>query len=313
MGMSSNGYCAPNIDDELPPKDHPMTDDALAQAQALLTELTEAARTGRIIPVRLTGQLEAIGQLLEKAHEEQAKSSDSPDLESYKQNIGVMLSHGFHDLRLPLTSIRGYGDMLGNPAMGELNDMQKQFMTTIKTNTKRMESLLGDVSDMSKLWNGTLKPSPKMEMFKNVAQLVEKAMRPTATELNRSLELDIPQGLPLLNVDTDLLVKALNKIVENALRYCQPEGGATRISASGDGNVLHMQVQDNGIGMTEDELSKLGTPYYRSDNELVLGYKGSGLGIPIAYGIMDLLGGNVHVESQPGQGTTFTLSLTGMS
>ena len=290
-----------------------MTDDALAQAQALISELTEAARKGQIIPIRLTGQLEALGQLLEKAHEQQASSSDSPDLETYKQNIGAMLSHGFHDLRLPLTSIRGYGDMLGNPAMGELTDMQKQFVGTIRTNTKRMESLLGDVSDMSKLWNGILKPNPKMEMFKNVAQLVEKAMRPTATELNRTLELDIPQGLPLLNVDTELLVKALSKLVENALRYCQPEGGAVRISGMAEGNRLHIQVADNGIGMTEEELAKLGTLYFRSDNELVLGYKGSGLGIPIAYGIIQLLGGDIHVASEVGQGTTFTITLTGMS
>ncbi len=290
-----------------------MTDDALAQAHALLNELTEAARKGQIIPIRLTGQLEAIGALLEKAHEERAASTDSPDLETYKQEFGTMLSHGFHDLRLPLTSIRGYGDMLGNPAMGELTDMQKQFVTTIRTNTKRMESLLNDVSDISKLWNGTIKPGPKMEMFKNVAQHVEKAMRSTATELNRTLELELPQGLPILNVDTELLVKALSKIVENALRYCQPEGGIVRIGASAEDNILHIQIQDNGIGMTEEELSKLGTLYFRSDNELVLGYKGSGLGIPIAYGIIHLLGGDIQVNSQPEQGTTFTISLTGMS
>ncbi len=291
-----------------------MTEDALAQARALLTELTEAARKGQIIPIRLTGQLESISQLLETADEQRAAGAASPDLESYKKELGVMLSHGFHDLRLPLTSIRGYGDMLGNPAMGELTDMQKQFVGTIRNNTKRMESLLGDVSDISKLWNGTLKPAPKMEMFKNVAQLVEKAMGSTATELNRTLELDTPQGLPLLNVDTDLLVKALSKLVENGLRYCLPEvAGLTRLSATGDGSMLHIQVQDNGIGMTEEELSKLGTPYFRSDNELVLGYKGSGLGIPIAYGIVQLLGGTIQVDSQPGEGTTFKISLMGMS
>lgn len=290
-----------------------MTEDALGQARAQLAELTEAARKGQIIPIRLTGQLEAIGLLLEKAEEQRASASGSPDLESYKKELGGVLTHGFHDLRLPLTSIRGYSDMLGNPAMGELTDMQKQFVTTIRTNTKRMESLLNDVSDLSKLYNGTLKPGPKMEMFKNVAQLVEKAMRPTATDLNRTFELDIPQGLPLLNVDTDLLVKALNKVVENALRYAEPEGGVTRLSGSAEGNILHIQVQDNGIGITEEELAKLGTPFFRSDNELVLGYKGSGLGIPIAYGLVKLLGGTINVASQAGQGTTVTISLTGMS
>lgn len=291
-----------------------MTDNALDQARTLLNELTEAARKGQIIPVLLTGQLEAIGQALEKATEEQAAAVPvaAPDLAAYKQELGAMLSHGFHDLRLPLTSIRGYGDMLVSPAMGELTDMQKQFVATIRTNTKRMESLLGDVSDMSKLWNGTLKISPKMEMFKNVAGLVEKAMKPLAEELGRTLEFDLPQGLPLLNVDTELLVKALNKLVENALRYIQGEGGVVRVSGQSEGNTLHIQIQDNGIGITENELAKLGTPYFRSDNELVLSYKGSGLGIPIAYGLTGLLGGAVRVESQPGQGTLVTVTLAGM-
>ncbi|MEZ4671236.1 MAG: HAMP domain-containing sensor histidine kinase [Anaerolineae bacterium] len=292
-----------------------MTDNALDQARTLLNELTEAARKGHIIPVRLTGQLEAIGQALEQAAEEQAAAvpAAAPDLEAYKQELGAMLTHGFHDLRLPLTSIRGYSDMMGNAAMGELNDMQKQFLGTIRTNTKRMESLLTDVSDMSKLWNGTLKVGPKMEMFKNVAGLVEKAMKPLADELGRTLEFDLPQGLPLLNVDTDLLVKALNKLVENALRYIEGEGGVVRVSGQGDGNSLQIQIQDNGIGITPEELEKLGTPFFRSDNELVLSYKGSGLGIPITMGLMRLIGGSVHFESQPGQGTVVTIRLAGMS
>ena len=124
---------------------------------------------------------------------------------------------------------------------------------------------------------------------------------------------DLPQGLPLLNVDTDLLVKALNKLVENALRYIQGEGGVVRVSGQGEGNLLHIQIQDNGIGISEEEQAKLGTPYFRSDNELVLSYKGSGLGIPIAYGLIGLLGGRVHIDSQPGQGTVVTVTVTGMS
>ena len=292
-----------------------MTDSALEQARMMLNELTEAARKGQIIPVRLTGQLEAIGQALEKAAEEQAAAvpAAAPDLDTYKHELGALLTHGFHDLRLPLTSIRGYSDMLGNPAMGTLTDMQKQFVGTIRTNTKRMESLLGDVSDMSKIWNGTLKVSPKMEMFKNVAGLVEKAMKPLAEELGRTLEFDLPQGLPLLNVDTDLLVKALNKLVENALRYIQGEGGVVRVSGRGEGSTLYIQIQDNGIGITEEDMSKLGTPYFRSDNEVVLSYKGSGLGIPIAYELIGLLGGKVHIDSQPGQGTLVTVMLAGLS
>jgi signal transduction histidine kinase len=65
--------------------------------------------------------------------------------------------------------------------------------------------------------------------------------------------------------------------------------------------------------MKPEEIAQLGTPYYRADHDLVLNYKGSGLGVCIAYGIIDVMGGRVTVESQPGQGTTFTVALTGMS
>jgi signal transduction histidine kinase len=292
-----------------------MSDEALLQARTMLQELTEAARAGQIIPVRLTEQLEAVLQTLDKARTDNAASqSVTPGLETYRQELAGLLSHGFHDMRLPLTSIRGYADMLANPGLGELSDMQKQFITTIRNNTRRMESLLNDVSDMSKIWNGTLKLSAKLDMFKNIALAVEKQMSPLAEELGRKLAFEIPQGLPILNTDGDLLAKALNKLVENALRYARAETEhLVKLSAAGEGNQLHIRIDDNGIGMTPEELSKLGTPYFRADHEAVLNHKGSGLGIPIAYGIIRLLGGSIAVTSEPGQGTAFAISLTGMT
>lgn len=292
-----------------------MSGDALEQARAALNELVEAARKGQIVPVRLTGQLETILQLLDQAGAEASSGGGevSGDLDAYRKDLASLLSHGFHDLRLPLTNIRGYADMLGSPAMGTLNDMQGQFVNTIRTNARRMEGLLMDVSDISKLRGGTLKVAPKMDMFKNIALMTEKAMRPVAEELGRNLEFDVPSGLPILNTDGELLAKAMNKLVENALRYTPPENSLIRVGGQANGNKLLIYIQDNGIGMTPEELAQLGTPYFRADHDLVLSYKGSGLGIPIAYGLIDLLGGTVSVESQAGQGTTFTVSLAGMS
>ncbi|MBL8120925.1 MAG: ATP-binding protein, partial [Anaerolineae bacterium] len=90
------------------------------------------------------------------------------------------------------------------------------------------------------------------------------------------------------------------------------EDGHVRLSGEAEGKLLHIRVEDNGIGMSPEELGQLGTPYFRADNDLVLSYKGSGLGIPIAFGLIRLLGGSIGAASQPGQGTTFTLTLTGM-
>lgn len=290
---------------------------ALSQAQAQLNELLEAARAGTIIPIRLPGQIEAILALLAAAQAEHdaalqaAAAQTPPDLESYMKEEAYFVGHAIHELRTPMTSIRGYSDMLG--AMGELNDMQKQFLGTIKVNARRMESLMIDVSTMNKLRKNTLKLSPKMDMFKNIAMRLEKDFAPIAAELNRQLIFEVPSGLPILNVDSDLLVQALGKLIENGLRYSPPETGVVTVSGAADGNDLIITIRDNGIGMTEEELAKLGTIYFRSDNETVREFKGSGLGIPVAYGLIQKLGGSIRVESTPHVGTTFYIRLPGMS
>lgn len=291
---------------------------ALEQAQALLAELQQNAQTGAIIPIRLPGQIQAIQDLLAQAVEEaQAREAEiaaravPPDMEAFLKDQAGFFGHAIHELRTPMTSIRGYGDMLGSGAMGALNDMQKQFVDTIRTNSRRMETLLQDVSDMNKLRAGTLRVNNKMDMFKNIAMMVEKQARPVAESMSKTLALDVPQGLPLLNLDGELLAKAIYKLVENGLRY-SGENGTVTVGAVGDGSDLIITVKDNGIGMTPEEMARLGEVYFRSDNEVVRSYKGSGLGIPVAYGLVNLLGGTVEVVSQPEAGTTFTLRIPGM-
>lgn len=291
---------------------------AMQQAQAKLSELLEAAKTGALIPIRLPGQIEEIVTLVNAAAEQhqqalrEASANAAPaDMATYMQQEAHFVGHAIHELRTPVTSIRGYGDMLGQ--MGELNDMQRQFLDVIKNNTRRLESLLWDVSYTNKLRNGTLQVSEKMDMFKNIAMRVENDMRPLAEQLKRTLELDIPQGLPLLNTDGDLLTVALDRLVENAIKYSPEGAGKVLLSGANDAGTLVITIADNGIGMTEDELAQLGTMYFRGDSEVVLEHKGSGLGVMVAYGILALLSATVTVASTHGEGTTFTIRMKGMT
>jgi signal transduction histidine kinase len=290
-----------------------MTTDPFAPVEQLLEDLLTVARSGALVPVRLPGQIEAIQAALQAAKTEAAKSApaDGFDKQAYLTDQAYFIGHAIHELRTPMTSIRGYSDMLAS--MGSLTDMQKQFLDTIRTNSRRMESLMQDVADINKLRHGTLKIAVKMDMFKNIALMTEKAMTPTAEQLGRTLTFDIPQGLPILNTDGEMIAKALNKLVENALRYQTGPGGEVKVSAQADGTRLVVTITDTGIGMSADDLAKLGTLYFRSENDTVREYKGSGLGIPVAYGIIRLLGGDVSAASEPGKGSTFTVTLPGMS
>lgn len=290
---------------------------SLQEARAALNDLVEAAKKGAIIPVRLPRQLEEIQTLLEDTDQkavDHVEPTLSSDAETVMHDNAEFMKTAIHELRTPMTSVRGYADMLANPAMvGELTDMQNQLLQVIRSNARRMESLLSDMSYINKIRAGILSVNEKMDMFKNIAMMVEKESRPVAEELKRQLEVDVPQGLPYLNTDGELLAHALFKLVENGLRYSAEGTGKVTISGRADDNDLVITIKDNGIGMTPDEIEQLGTLYFRADHDEVRAHKGSGLGLPIAYGLVRLLGGTIHVESEKGHGTEFTLRFQGMS
>ncbi|TVR23565.1 MAG: sensor histidine kinase [Anaerolineaceae bacterium] len=292
----------------------------LQAAKDAIAQLLADAKTGNIIPIRLPAQIEAIQALVEEAeeaHDEEIralKNRPGGDAGDIVEDMVEFVRVAVHDLKNPLASIKGYGDLLNNPAMGgELTDMQKQLLKVIRSNTHRMESLLSDVSTINKIRAGVLNIQPKIDMFKNIAGLAEKSAQPLVKELGRELAFDIPQGLPIMEIDGAWLAEALVKLIENGLRYSPEDTGKVTISAHADGNNVVIQVSDNGIGMSEATLNRLGEMFFRADDEAVRAYKGSGLGIPIAYGLIEGLDGQISVESELGAGTTFTIVFSGMT
>lgn len=294
-----------------------MTTSPLQEAQAQLSALIEAARKGMIIPVRLAGQLEAIYSLLEAAEQAQpvAATEAAPlaDAQQIMDENTEFLKVAVHELRIPMTSIRGYSDMLSNPGMvGELTDMQNQLLQVVRSNARRMETLLAEMSIVNKLRGNALRVNAKMDMPKNILLMAEKRTQPTAKELNRQLSFDVPSGLPMLTTDGELFTEMLVKVIENGLRYSPEGSGLVQVTARADGSKLIITVADNGIGITSAEKAQLGTLYFRGDHDVVRAYKGSGLGIPIAFGVAELLGGSITVESEPGSGTCITFVFQGM-
>lgn len=290
------------------------------EAKTALAELLENAKIGNIIPIRLPRQIEEIQELLQEAEKEhteeleQLRNVPGGDAGQIILETAEFIKTAVHDLKNPLASIKGYGDMLNNPQMGgQLTPMQAQLLDVMRSNTKRMEALLSDVSTINKIRAGLLRPNNKMDMFKNIAMNLEKQTGKLAQELNRQLEFEIPQGLPLLNTDGERMAEALVKLIENGLKYSAEGEGKVTIRAKAENNTLIIEIEDNGCGMKPEELAQLGTMFFRADNEAVRAHKGSGLGIPIAYQVIEILSGTIAVESELGKGTKFTVTFEGMS
>lgn len=282
----------------------------LKKARDHLTAIMQSARSGGTVDV---GQLEVLARMLDSVEAERTRAAVGTDLRSMMIENADFWKTAIHELRTPMTSIRGYSDMLAKPEIGgPLSEMQLKLLNVVRANSRRMELLLADFSVLNKLRSGVLPIKPKLDTVKNVAMMVEKRVEPTIEELGRSFKADVPSGLPMLQTDGEHLSMALAKLVENGLRYSPADGGKVELTAVAENGMLHILISDNGIGMNEVEVAQLGKPYFRADNEVVRAYKGSGLGVAIAYSLLAALGGSVRVSSTPGKGTRWTVQMPAM-
>ena len=281
----------------------------LQDARQLVTELRHSADSV------LKQQLDTLDQMLAAAQrrgEGQEASALRDQIEDLVGMNAKFISVMVHEIRVPMTSIKGYSDMLGKNVVGPLNDQQQQFVETIRSNVTRMEHLVTDISDISKIQSGRIRLEPQMEMYKNIAMKIEKNLADLAAEHGHRLTFDTPSGLPLLNTDSARLTQVLEKLAINALRYT-PEGGEVAIRAENADGRLKVSVIDTGIGMTEEEQTHIGELFWRAEDEHVRSFKGHGLGLPIAIGLIKLMGGEFFYESRRGQGSVFGFVVPGMS
>jgi signal transduction histidine kinase len=281
----------------------------LQAARSLVGELHQQADGD------LEKQLDHLDQLLAAA-QHRGEGEDAETLRQQMEDLidtnAQFVSVMVHEIRVPMTSIRGYSDMLAKKIVGDLNEMQTQFVETIRSNVIRMEHLVSDISDLSKLRSNRMRLEAKMDMYKNIALQVEKDTADLAAEHQHTLTFDTLSGLPLLNLDGNRLAQVLTKLVVNALQYT-PDGGQITVKAEGADGRLKVSVIDRGVGMTEEEQSHVGEPFWRADNEHVRSFKGHGLGLPIAIGFVKLMGGEFFFESVSGKGSTFGFVVPAMS
>jgi len=275
-------------------------DDPLAAARQLLAELR-----AQTTEVAHQPTLERLDGLLQQAEAQRAAQTD--------QHV-TFISTIVHELRKPMTSIRGYADMLAKNMVGALNPMQQNFVETIRNNVVRMDWLLSDLSDINKLSANRLRLERKMLTFESLRSEIEAAVAGLLAEYGHTFTVEIAPELPALNADARQLVKVIVLLLRNAIFYTPKGTGQLTLRATtteNDGEV-RISVCDNGIGMRAEDVARLGELFFRADHELVTNTKGYGLGIPVVKGLLALMDSRLEVESAPEQGSTFSFRLQGI-
>jgi signal transduction histidine kinase len=234
------------------------------------------------------------------------------DLRQAQGATAEFLDFVAHELKQPMTAILGYSRLLSMGIGGELTPTQRQFVDVIDGNVQRMARMVNDLLDSCRLEAGrirlTLAPL-------GLEELLHEAVANDRADLearHHTVEFDVPADLPPVLGDRERLLQALGHLVRNACRYT-PEGGLIRLVAGGqwDGGNGHVSVciVDTGIGLSPDELERLGERFFRADHELVQGQAGNGLGVAITRHLVALHGSELALESQPCRGSTFAFTL----
>lgn len=213
-----------------------------------------------------------------------------------------------HELRLPMTSIKGYTDLLLMEAAGPLTDRQSGFLRTIQNNADRLSVLVNDLLDISRIETRRIKLKLENVDLNRVAGDVIAALRPRADEKEQSLTNEIPVNLPPIRADADRVAQILTNLVGNAVAYTPRQGSVRVLGRLLDGQV-QLDVIDSGIGIAPEEQTNIWERFYRSEHPVVSEQMGTGLGLSIVRSLVELHGGRIWVESELGVGTTFSLTL----
>jgi PAS domain S-box-containing protein len=215
-----------------------------------------------------------------------------------------------HELRSPLSTIHEQmalviQDMLEQ----EQADRDQQILSRMQERTRGLIKLVEDLLDLSRLEAGAAYQEPQDVSIQELLPRLVDMLQDQAGEKEQTLELIMAdESFQPVHADPNALECVFNNLISNAIKY-SPEGGHVRVRLEAADSTLLVHVDDNGFGISPEDQERIFERFYRVKNEKTRFITGSGLGLPIVKGILDDLGGRISVHSEPGQGSTFTVTL----
>lgn len=307
--------------------------DYLNHWEQLQTSLLDGVKSQAVIPIRRETHVIGI-LLLESLHVQTFSEEAMSFLSRLSDHAAIALANArlfeeieeanisksrfvsfvAHELKNPMASIKGYTELIAGGMAGPVTEMQTSFLATIRSNVDRMNTIVSDLNDLTKIQVGTVR-----------LDCTEVGLLESLTEVMRSLQRQIddkeliitraiPEDLPDIWADASRLSQILTNLLSNAVKYT-PNGGLIAVMAevmpaidSQSSEFVHVWVQDHGIGIPISDQKKVFQQYFRTDTAKEMA-SGTGLGLNITRSLVELQGGKIWFESQPGAGTTFHFTL----
>jgi signal transduction histidine kinase len=212
-----------------------------------------------------------------------------------------------HELRTPLNAILGYTELMADGAYGEPSEKMVGILRRLEANGKHLLGLINDVLDLSKIEAGQLELELSDYCVQDIAQTVRSTLEPLASDKKLAFKLELAPDLPPGHGDGRRVTQVLINLVGNAIKFT--DAGEVAINAEANNGLFHVSVRDTGPGISAADQAKLFQEFQQADNAITRKKGGTGLGLAISKRIIAMHGGKIWVESQPGQGSTFTFTL----
>lgn len=298
--------------------------------EALATNRTVAAQTGdsALLVVPITREQKAVGTVILCRADARPFTANQQDIvERVVDRAAVAIENArlyaavqaadraksefvgivAHDLKAPMTSIAGYADLLLITA-SNLDARQVEYLSRIRNTEQRMEVLVSDLADISRIESGHFFMRELRVPAADIVRALKDTTLPQIEERGHTLVERVEPDLPDMWVDYYRLLQVLTNLLTNAYKYT-PDGGTITLSVARQGSRIHFSVADTGIGMSKEDLARLGTKFWRAEDSFTRSQPGTGLGFAITRALVEQMGSAIAVTSVVGQGSTFTFSV----
>ena len=220
----------------------------------------------------------------------------------------VFLANMSHELRTPLNAVIGFSEFLIDEKAGPLNAKQKEYLGDVLNSGRHLLQLINDVLDLSKIEAGRMEVRAERFPIRRAVDEVCTAIAQTAAAKGIAIRRDISAAPGEVTLDRQKFIQVLYNLISNAVKFSN-DGGEVSVTATQCDGALRVSVRDRGIGIRSEDIEKLFVEFQQLDSSAARRFEGTGLGLALTRKLVEVQGGGIAVESERGQGSTFTVSL----
>ncbi|HET9947461.1 MAG TPA: ATP-binding protein [Longimicrobiales bacterium] len=279
----------------------------------LLHDLTQEVENQRLAQELRTLNAQLEGRVREATRELAERNAQlerqSAELERASKLKSEFLATMSHELRTPINAVMGYSSLLRDGLFGRLTDPQLDALQRMRNAAEHLLTLINDILDLSRVEAGQIQVSPTTVDLAECLETLSESVRPMAVQKSLRYVLEVDETVPAIRTDVTRLRQVLLNLLSNAVKFT-PEGSITLRAFPLDGRQrVRIEVIDTGIGIAERDLESIFDEFTQADQSITREHGGTGLGLTISRKLIEVMGGDLGVESELGRGSMFYVEL----